>query len=224
MINIKKASFDGDSNLGLHTEATDKFCLMDPTLSGKCREAVEDVLDVEVIGTTVAGSRMSGIFCAANSNGVVLPRNAETEEIETIRETGIRCETVDTKQTALGNLILVNDSACVVSERLVGAKEDLERIFDVPVRSASIAGRDLLGSSSVVTNKGLLSHRDITDEEIDVLEEIFGLECGRGTVNFGVPFVGACIVANKKGVLVSEKTTGPELGRIEEALVRNREV
>ena len=37
-----------------------------------------------------------------------------------------------------------------------------------------------------------------------------------GTVNNGTALVGACAVATSKGVLVSLKTTGPELARIEE--------
>ena len=39
-----------------------------------------------------------------------------------------------------------------------------------------------------------------------------------GTINHGVPFIGSGLVANSKGALVGDLTTGIELGRIEEAL------
>lgn len=219
MVDIKKTNFDGDPNLGLHAEATDQFCIMDPGLSAKCYQKMEDVLEVDVVKTPMAGSSMPGIFCAANSRGVALPRNTEEREKKRLDQAGLKYKVVETKQTALGNLILVNDSACVISQRLEDAKDELEDLFGVPVSVGKIAGKDLVGSSSVVTNKGLLSHRDTTEDEMKLLEEKFGLECGRGTVNFGVPFVGACIVANSNGVLVSEDTTGPEIGRVEQALI-----
>ncbi len=219
MVNIRRIGFDGDSNLGLHAVTTDEFCIIDPGLSKKCYREAEDVLETEIVKTTVAGSSMLGIFCAANRNGVVLPRNAEEIEKDVLKKAGLNFKILDTKQTALGNLILVNNRACVISERLEDVKDDLEELFQVPVHVGKVAGKDLVGSSSVVTNRGLLSHRDTTEAEMEFLEDIFGLECGRGTVNFGVPFVGACIVANDSGVLVSEDTTGPELGRVEQALV-----
>ena len=223
MVNIKKTNFDGDSNLGLHIEPSEDFCIMDPGLSEGCYRVVEEVLDVEIIKTAIAGSSMPGIFCAGNSNGVALPRNVEEVEVERLKEAGIDVKVLDSKQTALGNLILVNDEACVVSERLEDAKDDLEELFEVPVVSGKIADTDLLGSSSVVTNSGLLCHRDTFEEEMEFLENTFDLECGRGTVNFGMPFVGACIAANSEGVLVGEDTTGPELGRVEQALIAQRE-
>ncbi len=221
MVNIQRTNFDGDPNLGLHTEPTEDLCIVDPGLSKKCYRRIRDVLGVEVLKTTVAGSSMPGIFCAANSNGVALPKNTEEEEKEFFDNHGIEWKILEAKHTALGNLIMVNDSACVVSQRLMDSKKDLENLFGVPVVSGSIAGRDLLGSSSVVTNRGLLTHRDTTESEMEYLEEIFDLECGIGTVGFGVPFVGACIVANTEGILISEDTTGPEMGRIQQALEQN---
>ncbi len=221
MSNIQRTKFDGDSNLGLHTVVTDEICIMNPGLSKKCYTRIKEVLGVDVLKTTLAGSSMPGIFCAANSNGVALPRNVEEDEKEILTEEGLDWKVIETKETALGNLIMVNDSMCIVSEKLMETKEELEDLFEVPVFSGEIAGKDLLGSSSVVTNKGILCHRDASEDEMEFIEDKFQIECGRGTVGFGVPFVGACIAANSKGVLVSEDTTGPELGRVEEALIRH---
>jgi translation initiation factor 6 len=39
-----------------------------------------------------------------------------------------------------------------------------------------------------------------------------------GTVNFGLPLVGAGIVANSNGAVCGRQSTGVELGRMEEAL------
>jgi len=37
-------------------------------------------------------------------------------------------------------------------------------------------------------------------------------------VNFGIPLIGAALLANSKGFAVGAETTGPELGRIVDAL------
>ncbi len=223
MVNIQRINFDGDSNIGLHAEPSEEFCIMNPGLSEKCYEAVEDILEVEIVKTPIAGSRMPGIFCAANSQGVAVPRNVEEREKEALEDAGLNWKILEVNETALGNLIMVNDKACVVSQRLEEVKEEIEELFRVPVETGKIAGKDLLGSSSVVTNTGLFCHRETSEEEMDFLEEVFDLECGIGTVGFGVPFVGAGVVANSNGVLVNEDTTGPELGRVEEALIRSSE-
>jgi len=47
---------------------------------------------------------------------------------------------------------------------------------------------------------------------------LFKIPADVGTVNNGTQLVGACAVANSKGVMVGLNTTGPELARIEEAL------
>jgi translation initiation factor 6 len=39
-----------------------------------------------------------------------------------------------------------------------------------------------------------------------------------GTINYGGPLVGSGLVANASGYVAGQQTTGPELGRIEDAL------
>ncbi|MFB6217174.1 MAG: translation initiation factor IF-6 [Candidatus Aenigmatarchaeota archaeon] len=218
MSSIDKINFDGDVNLGLHTVVNDRFCLVDSSLSERCYEAIGNTLEVDVVRSLVANSKMVGIFSEGNSSGLVLPKNVETIETEKLDNKGIEYRVIDSKETALGNLILVNDSACLISTRLEDFKNELEDFFGVPVETGTVAGLDVVGSSAVATNRGLLCHRDVKKEEMEKLEELFDMICGRGTVNFGSPFVGAMITANSNGVLAGEKTTGPEMGRIDEAL------
>jgi translation initiation factor 6 len=72
--------------------------------------------------------------------------------------------------------------------------------------------------TAVATNKGLLVHPRITEAEVAVLEDLFKLPVDVGTVNFGSPLVGSGLLANSKGYVAGSDTTGPELGRIEDAL------
>ena len=70
----------------------------------------------------------------------------------------------------------------------------------------------------MATNKGLLVHPRISEEEIAVLEALFGLPVDVGTVNLGSPLVGSGVLANSHGYFAGIGTSGPELGRIEDAL------
>jgi translation initiation factor 6 len=68
------------------------------------------------------------------------------------------------------------------------------------------------------TNRGILVHPRASVSEIDQLENLFGLSVDIGTVNFGSPLIGSGLLANSHGYLAGSETTGPELGRIEDAL------
>jgi translation initiation factor 6 len=72
--------------------------------------------------------------------------------------------------------------------------------------------------AAVATNKGVLAHKYATHAELTFLEDIFGLPVEIGSVNFGIPLIGAALLANSKGFAVGAETTGPELGRIVDAL------
>jgi translation initiation factor 6 len=94
----------------------------------------------------------------------------------------------------------------------------IEKVFDVPVYKGTISSLNTVGMAAVVTNKGLLCHPKVTEEEKRVLEKVFGVNVMIGTVNHGVPLIGSGLVANTKGAIIGNLTTGIEMGRIEEAL------
>jgi len=70
----------------------------------------------------------------------------------------------------------------------------------------------------VATNRGVLCHPKATDDELDAVESALGVRADIGTINYGAPLVGSGLVANDNGYVVGRETTGPELGRIEDAL------
>ncbi|MDP2766906.1 MAG: hypothetical protein Q8O41_05580 [Candidatus Methanoperedens sp.] len=50
------------------------------------------------------------------------------------------------------------------------------------------------------------------------MEELYALPVDIGTVNFGSPLVVSGLLANSKGYVAGEDTTGPEISRIEDTL------
>jgi len=72
--------------------------------------------------------------------------------------------------------------------------------------------------AGVATNRGVLVHPKSSQAEISIIEELFKLPVNIGTINFGSPLVGSGLLANNKGYVVGEETTGPEISRIEDTL------
>jgi len=140
------------------------------------------------------------------------------EELEHL-QTALGCPVtpVKSKLTALGNLILANDHAALVSRGF--AKTELEVIRDtlgVEVESRTVARSDLVGSYCVVTNRGLLAHPDVSEDELAELGSFFAVNTGVGTINCGVPYVSIGLLAASHATAAGFETTGPELMRITE--------
>ena len=123
------------------------------------------------------------------------------------------------KFNAAGNNILANDYGAIVHPMMGDETiKDIKGVMDVEVERGTIAGIKTVGMAAVVTNRGMLCHPKIEDDEKRNLEELFSVPVSIGTVNHGVPYVGAGMVANGKGAIMGSKTTGIEMGRIEDAL------
>jgi translation initiation factor 6 len=63
----------------------------------------------------------------------------------------------------------------------------------------------------VATNKGVLAHPMLKDEERKILENLLKVPVDVGTINCGVPYVGTGLLANSKSAVAGSMTTGPEM-------------
>jgi translation initiation factor 6 len=88
----------------------------------------------------------------------------------------------------------------------------------VEVVPGEIAGLPYVGSLAIATNKGVLAHPMIEEDEQKLLKDVLKVPVEVGTVNCGIPYVGSGVVGNSHGALVGFVTTGPELFIIESAL------
>lgn len=220
---LLQANFHGDHNLGLFGKASDDFCILGNFVSEKNEEQAEGFLKVTVKKLTIANTDLIGVFSCINSNGILLPKITTRREIEVLKtvkkELDVNLGVLNSKFTALGNLILCNNRGAVISRNF--SKRDKKRIEDclgVESMFSTVAKTDVVGSCGVATNKGCLLHRDVDESEIKIIQDVLKVEAGIGTANFGSPFVGSCMIANSNGAVIGQSTTGPEANRILEAL------
>ncbi|MHA2406585.1 MAG: translation initiation factor IF-6 [Candidatus Hermodarchaeia archaeon] len=214
---IQRFDFNGSSNIGAFCRVTDQWVLHapsnEPTIQG-----ISKLFEATRISTTIGQSTLAGILTAGNQNGLIVPHIILDEELEALQESlGVPVTSLNSKLTALGNLILTNDHAALVSTAF--SKTEITAIRDalgVEVEAKTIAGSDLVGSYCVVTNQGLLAHTDVSEEELEWLASFFSVESDLGTINCGVPYISIGLLVTLKAAAAGFETTGPELMRITE--------
>lgn len=210
----------GNTSIGIYSLATNEIIIVPPQVSTTKTKKLEEWLKVKVIRTAIGGSVLIGAFTCANSNGIILPHYVREEEVCAIKQcSNINITVMETKRTAYGNLILANDYGALVDPRL--KKPDVTEIADtlcVEIVASEIAGLPYVGSLATATNKGVLAHPLLKEEEQKILKDVLKVPVDFGTVNCGIPYVATGLVANVHGAIAGYMTTGPELFIIGQAL------
>ena len=215
---LRLGDVNGNPYVGVYCAASEEYAFVAEPVEENLVKDLEEVLQVEVIRTTIAGSSVVGSLIAFNSHGAVFSNLVEEGELRRMPESLAR-GLLPGRINAAGNNLLVNDhAACVHPAASQKTVRMLEDILGVEVQKRSIAGIDTVGSVGIVTSKGLLCHPRTDEDELKVLSEFFKVPAAVTTLNYGTPYLGACAVANSKGALVGATTTPIELGRVEDGL------
>jgi translation initiation factor 6 len=218
-LTIERYDYLGNSSIGFYATVTDSHCIFPPEFKKK------EVFDPEnSVETFIARTRLVGLFTAGNSNCILVPETITERERDKLEESGVDFKILETKETALGNLILANDEGAVISENLRGKKSEIEDALEVPIEIGEIAGVVNPGVTAVANSRGAVIHRDADEDEAEKVKEVLQLEdIDIGTINLGSPFIGSGALANDSGILVGENTSGPEIGRIDRTMVQKEE-
>jgi translation initiation factor 6 len=215
---VGRTLIGGSPYLGVFLRVTERFAVLSPSLGSGIARDVARLLGVTAVRTTIAESEIAGALIAANSHGVVIGEGIDTDEASLLEEVG-PVTVVRHRHNAMGNNVLVNDvGALVHPEFSTEAVALLGRALKVPVERGTLAGLGTVGMAGVVTNRGAVVHPKATENEVATAEKVLGVPVGRSTANFGVPVVGACMVANSRGVIVGRPTTPVEIVHVQEGL------
>jgi translation initiation factor 6 len=211
--------FNENPNVGVFCRANNDVAFVCKGLQKQIKKKIVSALNVKLVELNIADATIIGSLLSFNSKGVVVTDFVDEYSVKTIKDQGFDVYVVKDKLNAAGNDVLVNDNGALVHPNLKDdSLREIEKVFRVPVHRGTIASLKTVGMTAVVTNKGLLCHPKVTPEEKKMLEEIFDVGVMIGTVNHGVPLIGSGLVANSKGAVMGNLTTGIEMGRIEEAL------
>jgi translation initiation factor 6 len=207
-------------NVGLFLRTNNDTLLLPFGFAETKAKKLREYLEVEkVVHVSVAGTRLIGPMTVMNNNGILLPYTVSDDEIRILKQTGLNVDRLQSKFTAIGNLISANDKGALVSNLFKGeADQNIKDILGVPLQTFSIGGYVQVGSMIVATNAGAIVHPIANDSEISRISEILQVEAEPATVNGGSPFLSSGIIANFSSVIVGNLTTGPELIMISRGL------
>jgi translation initiation factor 6 len=214
------SSIVGSASIGVYSLATDKVVFIPSVVPLKKAERTAEWLKAKLVHTSISSSVLIGAFACANSNGILLPSSVLEPELLVIKRHFENNVTVmETKRTAYGNLVLANDFGAVVDPRFKEPQiKQISNTLGVEAVPTEIAGLPYVGSLAVATNKGVLAHPLLKDEERKVLESVFKVPVDVGSVNCGIPYVGTGLIANSHAAVAGSMTTGPEMFIIGTAL------
>jgi translation initiation factor 6 len=217
---VIRASFAGSSHIGVFARSTNDTLLVRRDAEEELVAEMANELQVDTVSTTIAGSGTVGALAVGNENGFVVSGRAADREVEQLAETAEKPVTeLPGRINAAGNVILANDYGAYVHPDLKReATTTIRDALEVPVERGDIADVRTVGTAAVATNEGVLCHPKAREAELEAIEDTLDVRADIGTINYGAPLVGSGLLANDHGFIVGEDTTGPELGRIEDAL------
>ncbi|MBU2639567.1 MAG: translation initiation factor IF-6 [Nanoarchaeota archaeon] len=213
---VLKTNFYGNPNLGLYGFATDKYCLIGRGLSEEIIEEIEQVLGVKVYEITVNHSRLIGSYCCGNNKLILVPSIIKEGEEEELKKLKIPYKKIKSKFCALGNNIILRDDVALINPEF--EKNIEEELKEFKLKRMNIGDHNAIGSCIIANKNGCLVSVNVTEEELKEISKTLGLKAEIGSVNRGSPYVKAGLIANSKGYLMGDSTTGVEGMRIEMAL------
>lgn len=228
----KKIDYRGNWNIGAFGLATDKFAIFGYGFREGVINAARKALEVPVIIEKSLFDSLVGSMTVANSRAILLPDKGTTEKGVNNLEKQFQDHELDVTVTkirlkkhynALGNIALALDNHFITHSRIINQNKKLLPIIEETM-GAEVVGYDfpvkVPGSALVGNGRGLLGHPMIKDQTLTSISEDLNLKVGKGSVNFGSPWVGNGFILNSHGLLAGNKTTGYEMAKIWEVLFR----
>lgn len=199
------------ANIGIFIRTNDDYIFIPKGFAHSKASRLEEFLSAKSIRVSIAHTRLLGPLMVANNHGIVTASIVDEDELNAFKATGLKVVRLNSRLTAVGNLVAANDRAAIVSTLLDGSIDLIRDVLGVKVVPMSIASYHQVGAVLSCTNKGAVIHPNASNEEIERVSSILEVDVEPATVNGGVPFVSSGIVANSKAVVVGSLTTGPEM-------------
>lgn len=199
-------------NIGIYINVNDDHILLPMGFAKSKADKLSEYLNTEMLFVSVANTRLIGTLTVMNNYGILLPKTAYPDEYDLLKETNLNVGILDSKYTALGNIICANDKGAIVSPSF--SKNDcltISQILGVEVYQSKIAGFYQTGSVLVANNTGSAIHPEADEDDIKLFADVLGTKVEHSTINNGIPYVSTGILANNNNVVVGSLTTGPEI-------------
>ena len=201
------------SNIGIYATACDRHVFLPRGFASQKAKQLSEYLGVEAVLTSVSNTRVLGVMMVANNTAILVPTTVMDTEIEHIsKSSDLEVRVLQSRYTALGNLVCANDRGAIVSPKI--PRSDAAAIGDalgVEYVQSRIAGYHQTGAMIVANSGGCVVHPEASDEEIALVSDVLGVRAEPASVNGGVPFVSSGLLVNNNAVIAGTLTSGPEI-------------
>lgn len=208
-----RLQFLNSSEIGVFCKLTNTYCLASNAGSDSFFSYLEGGLtvDVPIVKTSIAGTRIVGRLTCGNSKGLLVPAGCTDSEYQQLKEElpeSVVIRRIDDKLSALGNCIATNDSVAIIHPDMDQETEEIiSDTLGVEVFRSTVAKSVLVGSYLTVNNNGGLTHPLTTTAELDEISNLFMIPIAAGTLNRGSDIIsGGCLVNDKDGFVGIEST------------------
>ncbi|MBL7001312.1 MAG: translation initiation factor IF-6 [Nitrosopumilus sp.] len=212
-MDIFKSDVYRGPNLGVYIRVNDSIALVPMGYAKTKAEKLAKYLDADILYTSVANTRLIGALSVMNNKGILLPKTAYQNEYDLLKkETDLEVGVLDSKLTALGNVICANDKGAVASPWLSDSDcQTIKDVLGVEVIQKKIAGFNQTGVVLVANNTGAVIHPEADEEDMKTFSNLLGVKVEQSSINNGIPYVSSGILANNHGIVVGSLTSGSEI-------------
>jgi len=215
-IPIHRATIRKSSFIGIYVSLFDDKTIVPPIAPNGFLRSLDRYLGVNTAITTVGGVSSVGSMVAMNARGVILPKTVEEEELSVISRINSETLVVDSKLLAWGNLLVVNNKGCLISNIVPkDVANQISDFLDIECVPFSLGDFRTIGSFFAVSDKlGLVSPL-IDSKSLELARSVLKVRFSSTTVNDGERLVKLGVLLNDKGLIVGRNTTGSELMAIQ---------
>lgn len=217
-----RTNFSEDPNLGLYGLASANYCIIGLKIKSKKIKEIEETLGVDVLQTKIDGTESAGIFLAGNDEFLLVPASIKEHEKERLKELPVDIIEIETELNAFGNNLIIGKDTIVVNPRFnKKVVEKIRKETGYKVVKHGINKTGIIGANAIILKEKGLMNPNVSEKELRKLGKILKVEFDYGTVNFGSGFLRSGLVFNENGVVIGERSTGPEIDRIFEQFEEN---
>lgn len=201
------------SNIGVYAATCDSHVFLPRGYAAQKVKQISEYLKVKAVLTSVSGTRVLGVMMVANNTVILVPATITDSEIVWLTEsTDLEVRVLESKYTALGNLVCANDRGAIVSPEVPRA--DVAAIGDalgVETVQTRIAGYHQTGATVVANSHGCVMHPESSDEEVALVSDVLKVHVEVASINGGVPIVSSGLLVNNNSIVTGTLTSGPEI-------------
>ena len=213
-----KRTIRGSPYIGVFAAVSEDLGLWPHGTEKKELTGIEENLDIDVLKVSIANSPLLGVFAVVHKKKVLLPYIASKSEVTELENLGLKVMVLP-GITAVGNIFALNKNAGLASNWISKKTvKEAGKFLGVEIKQNVVTSMDLPGAILCVTDKGFIVNPNVSKQEFNDMEKLFGVKGSAATANYGDAFLGNSVIANSKTAIVGALTSGHELIKIDEGL------